>query len=67
MRIYVTASEAELTKRRGGEIDQKFLSRQLKLYDRLAKIVKAYKIDTTGRSVEKTLKDLTALIQRLMN
>jgi len=66
LRIYVTASETELIKRRGGEVDQKFLSRQLRLYVRLAKTVKAYKIDTTGRSVEETLRDLTALVQRLM-
>jgi thymidylate kinase len=63
VRIYVTASEAELTKRRGGEVGQKFLCRQLKLYDRLAKIVKAYKIDTTDKSIKETLNDLLNLIQ----
>jgi thymidylate kinase len=63
VRIYVTASEAELTKRRGGEVGQKFLSRQLKLYDRLAKIVKAYKIDTTDRDIKETLNELLNLIQ----
>jgi thymidylate kinase len=62
VRIYVTASETELIKRRG-EVDQKFLSRQLKLYDRLAKIVKAYKIDTTDRSIKETLNELLNLIQ----
>jgi thymidylate kinase len=66
VRIYVTASEAELIKRRGGEVGQKFLSRQLKLYDRLAKLVKAYKIDTTGRSVEETLDSLLSLVQPSM-
>jgi thymidylate kinase len=63
VRIYVTASEAELIKRRSGEVGQKFLSRQLKLYDRLAKIVKAYKIDTTDRSIKETLNELLNLIQ----
>jgi thymidylate kinase len=63
VRIYVAASEAELIKRRGGEVGQKFLSRQLKLYDRLAKIVKAYKIDTTERSIKETLNELLDLIQ----
>jgi thymidylate kinase len=63
VRIYVTASEAELTKRRGGEVDQKLLSRQLKLYNRLAKLVKAYKIDTTDRSIKETLNELLNLIQ----
>jgi len=66
VRVYVTASEAELAKRRGGEVNQKFLSRQLKLYDRLAKLVKAYKIDTTGRSVEETLDSLLSLVQPSM-
>jgi thymidylate kinase len=63
VRIYVTASEAELIKRRSGEIGEKFLSRQLKLYNRLAKIVKAYKIDTTDRSIKETLNELLNLIQ----
>jgi thymidylate kinase len=63
VRIYVTASEAELTKRRDGEVGQKFLSRQLKLYDGLAKTVKAYKIDTTDRSIKETLNELLNLIQ----
>jgi len=63
VRIYVAASEAELIKRRNGEVGQKFLSRQLKLYDRLAKIVKAYKIDTTDRSIKETLNELLNLIQ----
>jgi thymidylate kinase len=66
VRVYVTASETELAKRRGGEVNQKFLSRQLKLYDRLAKLVKAYKIDTTGRSVEETLDSLLSLVQPSM-
>jgi thymidylate kinase len=42
---------------------KRFLSRQLKLYDRLAKLVKAYKIDTTERSVEETLDSLLSLVQ----
>ena len=65
-RVYVTASEVELARRRGGEVDQRFLSRQVKLYDRLAKLVKAYKIDTTGRSVEETLHELISLVQPLV-
>jgi hypothetical protein len=66
VKVYVTASEAELAKRRSGEVDQKFLSRQLKLYDKLAKLVRAYKIDTTGRSIEETLDSLLSLVQPLM-
>jgi thymidylate kinase len=66
VRVYVTASEAELAKRRGGEVDREFLSRQLKLYDRMAKLVGAYKIDTTGRSVEETLESLLSLVRPLV-
>jgi thymidylate kinase len=65
VRVYVTASEAELARRRGGEVNQKFLSRQLKLYDELAKLVRAYKIDTTGRSIKETLNELISLVQPL--
>jgi len=65
VRVYVTASEAELAKRRSGEVNQKFLSRQLKLYDELAKLVRAYKIDTTGRSIKETLNELISLVQPL--
>jgi hypothetical protein len=63
IRIYVTASEVELIKRRNGEVGQKFLSRQLKLYDMLAKLINAYKIDTTDRSIKETLNELLNLFQ----
>jgi len=43
VRVYVTASEAELAKRRGGEVDREFSSRRLKLYDKMAKLVGAHK------------------------
>ena len=65
VRVYVTASEAELVKRRGRKVDREFLSGQLKLYNELAKLVKAYKIDTTGRSVKETLNELLSLVQPL--
>jgi len=65
VRVYVTASEAELAKRRSGEVDRELLSRQLKLYDKMAKLVGAYKIDTTGKSVEETLNELLSLAQLL--
>ena len=65
VKVYVTASEAELAKRRSGEVNQKFLIRQLKLYDKLEKLIKAYKIDTTGRSIKETLNELISLAQPL--
>jgi hypothetical protein len=62
----VSASEAELAKRRGGKVDQKFLSRQLKVYDEVAKLVRAYHIDTTERSIKETLNELLSLAQPLI-
>jgi len=64
VRVYVTASEAELVKRRGGEVNREFLSKQLKLYNELAKLVGAYKIDTTGRSIKETLNELLNVVQQ---
>ena len=63
VRIYVTASEAELMRRRGEEVDREFLSMQLKLYDKVAKLIRARKIDTTRRSVEVTLSYLLSIIR----
>jgi thymidylate kinase len=57
-KIYVTASHTELMRRRSRETNSEFLSKQLELYDKIAKIVNANKIDTTERSVEETLKCL---------
>jgi thymidylate kinase len=65
-KVYVTASEAELAKRRSGEVNQKFLSGQLKLYGELAKRVRSYKIDTTERSIKETLNELLSLVQPLV-
>ncbi|RLE41903.1 hypothetical protein DRJ16_05535 [Candidatus Woesearchaeota archaeon] len=62
MKVYVTASETELAKRRCEEVTHEFLNRQLKLYDNVAKLVRAYKIDTTERSIEETLGYLLNLI-----
>ena len=55
VKVYMTASETELAKRRCEEVTHEFLSRQLKLYDKVAKLVRAYRIDTTERSIEETL------------
>jgi thymidylate kinase len=66
VKVYVTASEAELAKRRSGEVNRNFLSRQIKLYEELAKIIRACKIDTTGRSIKETLNELISFVQPLM-
>ena len=62
MRVYITASKAELIRRRDGEIDIGFLDRQLKLYDEVAKLIGAYRIDTTERDIEETLSHLLRII-----
>jgi GTPase SAR1 family protein len=62
VRVYVTASEAELVKRRGGEVDLKFLAEQIKLYNALAKLIKSYKIDTTGRDVNSSLREVLGFL-----
>jgi len=64
VRLYVTASEAELAKRRE-DVNHELLSRQLKLYDKVATLIKAYKIDTTERSVEESLKEILGFLHEV--
>lgn len=61
-RVYVTASEAELIRRRGQEVNSELLGRQLELYDKIAELIRAYKIDTTEKGVEETLNYLLSLL-----
>lgn len=58
VKFYVSASKSELIRRRGGEVASEFLDGQLRLYERLAKLIGAYKIDTTNKTVEETLDSL---------
>ncbi len=67
VKVYVTASETELIRRKGEEVNGKFLCRQLELYERIAELVEAYKIDTTEKSVEETVSYLLSLIQPPVN
>jgi energy-coupling factor transporter ATP-binding protein EcfA2 len=62
VRVYVTASEAELVKRRGGEVDLKFLAEQIKLYNALARLVGSYRVDTTGRDVDSSLREVLGFL-----
>lgn len=62
IRIFVTASKSELLNRRYGELNEEFLERQLMIYGELASLLKAYKIDTTGKGVEVTLEHLMGII-----
>lgn len=63
VKAYITASEAELTKRRGEEASGEFLDRQIPLYEKLAKLLKAHRIDTTERNVKETISQLLPLIK----
>lgn len=60
-KIYVTATLKELSKRRR-ETRTDFLVKQLKLYDRIASAIHAYRIDTTNRSVSESLKEVLNLL-----
>lgn len=66
VKVYVTASKDELIKRRYEEVNYEFLSRQLKLYNEIARLVGAHKIDTTGKRVEETLDSLLSLVRPLI-
>lgn len=60
--FYITASKAELLKRRV-DVGEELLDRQLKHYDRLARLVAAHRIDTTEMSVEEALAGLLKTVQ----
>jgi cytidylate kinase len=62
VKIYVTASEAELAKRRKGEVDTKSLVGQLRLYDTLAKLVKCHEVDTTDKDMKASLQEVLNLL-----
>jgi len=62
VRVYVTASEAELFKRRCGEVGLKFLVEQIRLYDVLARLVGSYRVDTTGRDVDSSLREVLGFL-----
>ena len=53
VRLYLTAEYAELIKRRN-DIDHLFLQRQLVLYEKLATILNAFKLDTTDKNVKES-------------
>lgn len=60
--IYVTASELELLRRRSKDLGKEFLKKQLIVYEKLVKLLKTHKVDTTGKNISETLKQLMDLI-----
>lgn len=66
VKIYVTASLSELVSRRSCEVNYMFLAKQLKLYSRVAEIIGAYKVDTSGRSIRETLSSTLTILQPIL-
>ena len=62
VKVYVTASEAELVKRRCGEVGLKFLAEQIRLYNVLARLIGSYRVDTTGRDVDSSLREVLGFL-----
>lgn len=58
--IYVTASLQEILKRR--DEDAEFIERQLRLYEAISLYLNPYRLDTTGKKPEESLKELEALL-----
>ena len=61
VKIYITASLSTLVRRSGEKYS--YLSRQLKLYDRIVKAIRAYKVDTTNRSIRDTINYITGILK----
>jgi len=60
-KIYVTATPKELSRRRN-ETNPNFISKQLKLYDRIASAIHAHRLDTTNKSANESLKEVLNLL-----
>ncbi|MEM0471726.1 MAG: AAA family ATPase [Sulfolobales archaeon] len=61
--VYVAAEPEELLRRKN-DVGRNKILRQLRLYDIMAKQLNAFKLDTTGRSVEESLAELWSYLQR---
>ncbi len=57
--MYVTAKQDELVRRRCN-MGRKAFTKQLRLYDVIAKRLNAFRLDTTSRSVDESLKEVLA-------
>ena len=58
--IYVTASIEELCRRRPESV--RFIREQVRVYDNLAKILKASRLDTTSKTVQESVKEITSVL-----
>jgi len=60
VKVHVTASIEELSKRR--PLDEDFIRRQLRTYRFLSSMIGAYSLDTTGKSIDESFKELETFI-----
>lgn len=60
--IYVTADLKELLRRKQ-EYDVSFIKRQLILYEKVAKMVGAFKLDTTKKTVKESFEEILKVIE----
>jgi len=60
-KIHVTATLKGLSKRRK-ETNPNFVSKQLKLYDRIASAIQAHRLNTTNKSINETLEEALSVI-----
>lgn len=57
VRVHVTAELTELLRRRSDE-NQRFLQEQMRLYEKVARSMNAFKLDTTNKSVTESMRTL---------
>jgi len=63
VKVYVTAALEELIKRRGA--NARFLSEQMEVYERIAPIVGAKKLDTTNKGADDSLREVLSLLNAM--
>jgi energy-coupling factor transporter ATP-binding protein EcfA2 len=63
IRIYVKADIRKLIDRRG-EIDPSFIKKEFTLYEKLAKNIGSFTLDTTNKSVDESLNNLLAFLDK---
>jgi regulator of PEP synthase PpsR (kinase-PPPase family) len=63
IRIYVKADIKKLIDRRS-DMDPSFISKEFILYEKLAKSIGSFTLDTTNKSVDESLNNLLAFLNK---
>jgi len=63
VKIYVTASFEELSNRKKDDVNNEFLSNQLMLYEKLASVMNAHKLDTSFKSIDESLGEILNILE----